>query len=547
MVKSLNDFRVLVATSAKFAISALACFAIVAGTSPADAAKRRTKTKTSTPAPKVEGPLTLMVSLKRQRVVVYDKNGEVTSAPISSGQQGHRTPTGVFSILQKRRRHYSNLYGGAPMPNMQRITWSGVALHAGSLPGYPASHGCIRLPYSFSNSLFSLTSLGNRVIVTNAEAVPQSFAHAKLLRPLPPGDPAAISDDKSKTGEKAASAADLLLGVTPAHAAEYEGLPAGLDRTRAAVEAYREREIQMLEAAVGKAETLHKDLASELKVANETLQETIKAENLLKPEAGKIEKRLSDAEQGMAASKRKFRDFILRASTLQSPVERTQAHYEEEALEAEALTHMNEFDLARADLEALDRLRAERREAAQSATDRRDTLKNRYTTAQTALLNTRERLENAKKAFERRKLPITVLFSKHANKMYVRQGYDPVMEADISFDNPDAPVGTHVFNAVDYSADGKDLKWQAVTAARKTLKVTKTRKTRKSREAEPTPAFDPAWPAQTPSNALDRVKMPDDVREKLAELMKPGSSIIVTDERKSYETGKYTDLIVLTN
>ncbi|MBU1211761.1 MAG: L,D-transpeptidase family protein [Alphaproteobacteria bacterium] len=545
MIKLLNDFRGLAATSAKFAVSALACFAIVAGTVPADAAKRRTKT--SAPAPTAEGPLTLMVSLQRQRVVVYDKNGQVTSAPISSGTKSHRTPTGVFSILQKRRRHYSNLYGGAPMPNMQRITWSGVALHAGHLPGYPASHGCIRLPHSFSNSLFGLTSVGNRVIVTNAEAVPQSFAHAKLLRPLPPGDPAAVTDDKSKTEGKASGAANLLLGVSPAHASEHEGLPDGLERTRAAVEAYREREIAMLEAAIAKAETEHNDLAGELKVANEDLQETIKAENLLQPEAGRITKRLSDAEDGMAASKRKFRDFILRAATLQSPVERSEAHYEEQALEAEALGHMNEFDLARADLEALDKIRAERREAVVAATARRDTLKSRYVTAQSALLNTRERLDSAKKAFERRKLPITVLLSKHSNKMYVRQGYDPVLEADISFADPQAPVGTHVYHAVDYSADGKDLRWQAVTAARKNLNVTKARNTGKSRQTDSTPAFDPAWPAQTPGNALDRVNMPDDVRDRLAELLKPGSAIIVTDERKSYETGKYTDLIVLTN
>ncbi|KUO58179.1 MAG: hypothetical protein APF80_12020 [Alphaproteobacteria bacterium BRH_c36] len=545
MIKSLSNYRGFAATSAKFAVSALACFAIIAGTAPTDAAKRGTKT--SAPAPKAEGPLTLMVSLQRQRVVVYDKNGQVTSAPISSGTKSHRTPTGVFSILQKRRRHFSNLYGGAPMPNMQRITWSGVALHAGHLPGYPASHGCIRLPHSFSKSLFGLTSLGNRVIVTNAEAVPQSFTHAKLLRPLPPGDPAAVTHDKSKSEQKAASAANMLLGVSPAHASEYEGLPDGLERTRAAVEAYREREIAMLEAAIATAETEHSDMAGELKVANDDLQETIKAEHLLRPEAGRIAKRLGDAEDGMAASKRKFRDFILRASTLQSPVERSQAHYEEEALEAEALQHMNEFDLARADLEALDKIRAERKAAVVAATALRDTLKSRYATAQSALLNTRERLDTAKKAFERRKLPITVLFSKHSNKMYVRQGYDPVLEADISFDNPQAPVGTQVYHAVDYSDDGKDLRWQAVTAAQKNLKVTKSRMTGKSRKADTGPAFDSAWPAQTPGNGLDRVSMPDEVRDKLAELLKPGSAIIVTDERKSYETGKYTDLIILTN
>lgn len=546
MIKSSNTFGALAAFSGKLAISAIAGFAVAASALPADAAKRRSKTKISKPAPKAEGPLTLMISLNRQRVVVYDKNGPVTSAPISSGARGHRTPTGIFSILQKRRRHYSNLYGGAPMPNMQRITWSGVALHAGHLPGYPASHGCIRLPYSFSKSLFKLTELGSRVIVTKSEAKPRSFAHDNLLRPLPPGDPQAVTKQSQKVGDQASNAANMLLGVTPAHASEHQGLPKGLERTRAAVEAYRAREIEMLDAAVGKAEATKKEAGEELKAANESFKEAIKAEKQLEPESAAIDKRMKAAERGIAAIKRKFRDFLLRASALKSPVEFTQAAYEENALEDEALHHMNEFDLARADRNAFDKVRTGRKEAVRAARDRRDTLKERYVTAEKALTNTQARLKNAKQAFERRQRPVTVLFSKHSSKMYVRQGYDPVFEADISFETPDAPVGTHVYHAVDYTADGKDLEWMAVTAARKPLKVTKTRRSRKSRKTRIKQVFDPSWPAQSLKNALNRVKIPDEARERLAELIKPGSAVIVTDERKSYETGKYTDLIVLT-
>lgn len=532
------------AFSGRTAVALIAGFAVALSAVPADAAKRRTKTKITKPAPKAEGPLTLMVSLKRQRVVVYDKNGKVNSAPISSGARGHRTPTGIFTILQKRRRHYSNLYHGAAMPNMQRITWSGIALHAGHLPGYPASHGCIRLPYSFSRSLFNLTDLGSRVIVTSDEAVPRSFSHEKLFRPLPPGEPATVTDEKSTTNNKAASAANMLLGVTPANAAEHHGLPDGLERTRTAVNAYREREIDMLNAAVANAESLHQEAGESLKTANEHLKAAIQADNLLKPEAGKIEQRLRASEDGVAKTNRKFRDFLLRASALASPVERSQAYHEERALETEALRHMDESALARADRNALGKLQAERKAAVEAATARRDTLKKRYATAQQSLLNTRDRLVAAKKAFERRKLPITILLSRHSNKLYVRQGYDPVLEADISFDEPDAPVGTHVYHAVGYTPDGEDLSWQAVTAARKSLKVTKTRRSRKTKTQ---PAFDPSWPAQTLSNALERVTVPDEIREQLAELIKPGSAVIVTDERKSYETGKYTDLIVLTH
>lgn len=546
MGKSSNSFRALAAFTGKLVVALVAGFAVAASSIPADAAKRRSKTKISKPAAKAEGPLTLMVSLQRQRVVVYSKNGAVTSAPISSGAKGHRTPTGVFSILQKRRRHYSNLYGGAPMPNMQRITWSGIALHAGHLPGYPASHGCIRMPYSFSKSLFSMTELGSRVIVTNAEAKPHSFTHNNLLRPLPPGDPQAITNRSHDVEEHASIAANMLLGVTPAHASEHHGLPEGIERTRAAVEAYRAHEIKMLEATVGTAETIRKKASEELKAANESLKEAIKAEKQLEPESAAIDKRLKGAEDGMAAMKRKFRDFILRSSALKSPVEFSQAAYEENALEDEALHHMNEFDLANADRNAFDKVRTSREKAVRVATQRRDTLKERYVTAEKSLTNSQARLKNAKDAFERRQRPITVLFSKHSKKMYVRQGYDPVFEADITFETPDAPIGTHVYHAVDYTADGAELEWMAVTAARKTLKSSKTRKSRKSRASRTKPVLDPSWPAQTLGNALNRVRIPDEAREQLAELIKPGSAIIVTDERKSYETGKYTDLIVLT-
>lgn len=118
------------------------------------ASKSKAKSKEPAVAERAaQGPLVINVSLSRQRLTVYDANGPIASSPVSSGRVGYATPTGVFTILQKRRMHYSNLYDSAPMPNMQRLTWSGVALHAGALPGYPASHGCIRLPHGFSKSL----------------------------------------------------------------------------------------------------------------------------------------------------------------------------------------------------------------------------------------------------------------------------------------------------------------------------------------------------------------------------------------------------------
>ncbi len=113
-----------------------------------------------------EGEVEIVVSVPLQRAYVYRGGTLIGITTVSTGRPGHDTPTGTFSILQKRREHYSNLYNNAPMPFMQRLTWGGVALHAGHIPGRPASHGCVRLPLDFARLLFSATRLGGSVHVT---------------------------------------------------------------------------------------------------------------------------------------------------------------------------------------------------------------------------------------------------------------------------------------------------------------------------------------------------------------------------------------------
>ena len=110
------------------------------------------------------GPALLVVNLETQRAVFFRNGVPIGATTISSGKEGYETPTGVFTILQKNKEHYSRTYDNAPMPNMQRLTWRGIALHAGNLPGYPASHGCIRLPAKFSSLLFGATELGMTAI-----------------------------------------------------------------------------------------------------------------------------------------------------------------------------------------------------------------------------------------------------------------------------------------------------------------------------------------------------------------------------------------------
>ena len=117
-------------------------------------------------------PIMAIVSLRDQRITLYDATSWILQAPVSSGQKGRETPAGIFSVIQKEAEHYSNLCDDAFMPHMQRITWSGIALHGGPLPGFPASHGCIRMPYDFAARLFDLIRLGIRVIVAPTDVAP---------------------------------------------------------------------------------------------------------------------------------------------------------------------------------------------------------------------------------------------------------------------------------------------------------------------------------------------------------------------------------------
>ena len=182
------------------------------------------KDKDAKSDPLRSGPLFAVVSIADQRISVYGSGGLLARAPVSTGMRGHATPTGVFSIVQKRRWHESNIYSSAPMPFMQRITWSGIALHAGVVPGHPASHGCIRLPASFAQRLFGATEIGQRVIIAPSDASPIEITHANLpapkLWPAPSLDvsnvldaPVSIAQQSDGAGLKSASLDDAPAGA----------------------------------------------------------------------------------------------------------------------------------------------------------------------------------------------------------------------------------------------------------------------------------------------------------------------------------------------
>lgn len=186
------------------AISALA--AVAAATAPAAA-----KNVPEATAEREAGePIMAVVSIKSQQITFYDADGWITKAPVSTGVKGRETPAGVFAVLEKRREHYSSLYDDAAMPHMQRLTWNGIAFHGGPLPGYPASHGCIRMPYRFAKKMFDQTRMGMRVIVSPDDAEPVDVSHPVLL--VPDAERVAAAPERAETlareADEAAKAAD---------------------------------------------------------------------------------------------------------------------------------------------------------------------------------------------------------------------------------------------------------------------------------------------------------------------------------------------------
>src|SRR6476646_2025549 len=156
-------------------------FALTALT--ADAAPKQAQPKEET-APRNAGePIMAIVSIKTQLVTFYDADGWILRAPVSTGVKEREPPAGVFAVVDKERDHRSNMYDDAWMPHMQRITWNGIALHGGPLPGYAASHGCVRMPFGFANRLFDKTQIGMRVIIAPEDPVPVDFSHPALLVP----------------------------------------------------------------------------------------------------------------------------------------------------------------------------------------------------------------------------------------------------------------------------------------------------------------------------------------------------------------------------
>ena len=395
-------------------------------------------------------PVLAVVSLHNQRITVYDANGWILRAPVSSGQRGRETPAGIFSIIQKEAEHYSNLYDDASMPHMQRITWSGIALHGGALPGYPASHGCVRMPFDFAARLFDLTRLGLRVIVAPTDVAPVQIVHPVLLQ--------------SKTGASALAVARL---------AEADEAARKTDQARGvAGTAYRE--VARASVPVRVAENLKARAEAQLSAAETALGSAASAEARQQAEEAKEKAVARIAELGE---------------------QRT-------AAKAELQPKLDALAAAR---EALTVAEATRVKAAEAARE-------------------------ASRALE----PVSVLISRKTQRLYVRQAFEPVFDAPITVQDPDRPIGTHVFTATEHSGDS-NVRWSVVSLRGSAeTRGFSSGNGRDVEQSEPTNA----------KSALDRIVIPQDALDRIPGIV-PRSSLIITDEELSTETGKGTDFVVL--
>ena len=197
-----------------------------------------------------------IVSIKSQQVTFYDAQGWILRAPVSTGTEGRETPAGVFAVVEKKKDHRSNMYDDAWMPNMHRITWNGIALHGGPLPGYAASHGCVRLPFGFAEKLFDKTQIGMRVVISPNDAAPVEFSHAALFVPNAEAIAAASAraEPLAREAAEAARAADEAKKAAATTARETASLTASL-RNLKSLKSRADAELASADRALAAAKT----------------------------------------------------------------------------------------------------------------------------------------------------------------------------------------------------------------------------------------------------------------------------------------------------
>ena len=582
-----------VAMAAKRTFSNLSIFvgaavlAAAVAIAPADAKKsKNTEVEDAAPAADARQPMTLVVSLGNQKVDIYRGMTLITSSSVSTGKRGYATKAGVFSILEKRRRHYSNLYGGAPMPWMQRLTWSGTALHAGVVPGYPASHGCIRLPYYFAPKLFSMTDVGGQVVVAHGRVTPKLIEHAALFQPLPPPMPPIMAKNHEQhtmrrssndtapafgsrlpvvlakvepVAPEAPAPAEVSAAATTIHAATEA--PAAVQVSAAAAKHEDTRVHAINPFAVPFASRGSQDHA-----ASETSDDLVKHQDRLAAPAEATETPSSEVKAVAATSLVRPAEEApvdtMVAMKVPEPQRLNEALAEEPragailTVSATALAQaapapvsvavamMGPADhpplprakppviaaklvsgTAAAAVEAAEpRSTAPLRVLITRRTQRDRMIEVQYMLSSMGYLDVQDfdgtfgkLTANATKAFQKANdMPETGAFTDDVVKkiyevagkgeppvghLFVRQEFASVFDTPVSFRNPDEPLGTQVFTVMNFAPGDTKAQWMAIGM----------------RDSD------------DPTAVLDRLVIPDDLRQNISERLTPGSSLIIAD------------------
>ena len=456
---------------------------LIAG--PAGAAKSSAKSIEIVQSRPAGQPIMAIVSLSKQHVTVYDANGWIMRAPVSSGRKGYETPAGIYTVVQKEAEHYSNLYEDGYMPFMQRITWSGIALHGGPLPGYPASHGCVRMPVDFAERLFSLTKLGMRVIVAPGDPVGIEMSH-RFLSSL---NPARVSVSGVESGQAIPFEVGLVL----------PGKPAQSLQSIAAAKA-REAEDVRRKADAARLDSVKKTLENSRITAALHMAESAKS---------RLEAHLRAAQSAFEAADKPETKQAAQEAKDRAVAKLAEA---EARYDAALVAAQNRPDVIRA-REQAEAAAAESTAAAEAAA------------------------EAARKA-----RPVSIFISRKTQQLYVRQSFQPIFDAPVTIKDPDQPIGTHVFAALNYIGDGPQMRWNVVSMD---SRIEKDRPSESPRGAAHRD-FESAPKTPYPANAaLERITVPRETLDRIAELVSPGSSLIISDEEISSETGNHTDFVVI--
>ena len=461
------------------------------------------KLRAAPPAPPTNGPLLITVSIAKQQLTLYDRGVAIAQSPVSSGTVSHPTPTGVFSVLQKQYFHRSNMYSSAPMPYMQRITWAGVALHAGELPGYPASHGCIRLPENFAIRLWGTTQPGVRVIVTQNEVKPVEISHPLLFKPRQPDVPEA-----TPAPEKTPPAPSQPVASSTAPQASHQ---APADHAQAA------------ELAAPTPVSLIEEIADAVPVVAEIA--IVRGGQIARERASDSDSNVMVGERGMRAE----RITVVRSG---QPVEF-------QIVDMPPVSHDTAVATPPSNEPAVEKPADSARDHVVDADDAVMSDAPRFALpdlgtmspvllayagkdfAQFAQLQRRAETEPQAQPAEAplpvarllRPGAVSIYISRRQQRLYVRKGFEAVFDMPVTVGRSDIPMGTHVFTANALTDDRTAFRWSVISLADNAFGKRATGDDGKSARA-----------------ALDRIQLPQEAVARIAEIMDVGATLIVTDK-----------------